>query len=332
MSHESQPENIEFSKTVESDENLERLPSSEVIANFLGLTVDELNDFRQRLGLSEGHLRIWVHPLYTEQWPKSVPNSPSEEESSYIQNKLKSGFLRAISSVTKNPQSSPLLVYEAANMISNTRDTIASSLGVDVDELGSLGVAFIPTENYSASLDLERFRVSMSEGSDRESEASDLAGEVLKLKAMCVAQMEKDEQELKRSFPHVNENPLLYYLDMDHDDKVKYENLVFKQAQESKDLREEYLRKNSEVREEIAKFIRGLYETIGVESALVAGTYMTVDDCDDGTKRLGACAGNVVTVLREMGIPTDISTNIWPPKEEIKQAEIEVKQTGKQGN
>jgi hypothetical protein len=72
---------------------------------------------------------------------------------------------------------------------------------------------------------------------------------------------------------------------------------------------------------------------LGMQSALVSGAYLDVRKKSKiEAAHFSACAGAIVNQLRDNGIPTDISGNIWPHKDLIREAGFEIKQTGQASN
>jgi hypothetical protein len=72
-------------------------------------------------------------------------------------------------------------------------------------------------------------------------------------------------------------------------------------------------------------FTKGLYDHAGLTSAVVSGGYMFTYG---NPPRLGGCAGSLVSKLRDYGIKTDISKNVWPPRDKITEAGLPTKETG----
>ena len=98
---------------------------------------------RQRLNSVEGHLRIWVHPLYTEQYPNSALYHLDGFDLGNVQEKLRSAFFRTIDSVAKNHKSSPVVIYEEKGKINETKQLISTHLNCETSALEKIGIIFI---------------------------------------------------------------------------------------------------------------------------------------------------------------------------------------------
>jgi hypothetical protein len=84
----------------------------------------------------------------------------------------------------------------------------------------------------------------------------------------------------------------------------------------------EYYTKISELEDQ---FTKDLYKNLGLTSAVVSGGYMFTFE---RPPKLGGCAGSLVSKLRDYGIQTDISKNVWPPRNKVINAGIPTKETG----
>ena len=130
-------------------------------------------------------------------------------------------------------------------------------------------------------------------------------------------------------FDDVNKIKSLEHLMLANDVYDKYFGGIKKVA-DVKPARLKYKEARAKSRLTTLGFILALYRHLDVKSALVSGAYLEVkEDYETKKPELQACAGSVASELRRAGIPTDISANIWPPKELIKAAGFEVKETGR---
>lgn len=306
-------------------EGSEYVPSEEVVANFLNVSEEELGAFTHRLAGVRGHLRIWVHPLYTEQWPGSAHGRLGGANLSDVQNKLRETFLRTASSVASNVNSSPLVVYEMAHKLGGTRDLVASRLGADTGGLTKAGILFVPTDRGTSQLDQPHLINALRHGNDRDNALAIKLQEYKQVGDDFVQMSRKHTEEIHTQFPQLAGD---MFASLSEQERMSYVRLTARQWESIQPL----MNASSEAHEKSDalsdEFMIALYRKIGLASALVSGAYLEVGKNSETKElELQACAGSLVKKLRDSGIPTDISNNIWPPKDLIKAAGFEVKQT-----
>lgn len=309
----------------ESKEKKEYTASAEAIEAFLHISEDSLNQLSTRLQSAEGHARIWVHPLYTEQWPGSTSGRLGAADLKDVQEKLRSAFLRTVESVHKNPASSPLVVYEAVKMLEATKKIVASHIGVLPEDLPKFGIVFVPTEASSSFIDDASLAGALGQGNAHEKAEGERIREYMATVDEYVATIQKHSEELKQM--GMGEDALSFFSHPPEKREARLA-IVTKHQEETKPLRKKFSTMSSTYRLQSNEFMLALYKKLGLRSALVSGAYMEVDKDSYGKPELRACAGGVVDNLRSAHIPTDISSNIWPPKELIKAAGIPFKETG----
>lgn len=114
-----------------SEVHEEYVPSPEAIRSFLSIDEETHAKLGFRLKGAAGHARIWVHPLYTEQWPMTFTHDKGGvDELHATQEKLRSTFLKTTESVRNNEKSSPLFVYESVKKVHETKKIVAEHIGV----------------------------------------------------------------------------------------------------------------------------------------------------------------------------------------------------------
>lgn len=317
-----------ISNSHESSESLEYEPSIEVIHRLLNLSENSFISFKDRLQNNQGHLRIWVHPLYTQQWPGTVKGRLGDADITEVQNNLRTTFLKTASSVASNQNSSPMVVYEAVKKIEETKSLIADNLNCDVAELEDKGIIFIPTESSSPALDQESMIESLKSGNENDQDEAERLVRFRKAVNDYVNLSEQQRKYVHEQIPGLAKDP--YYM-MSEEEKSLYLDIIEKQRAEMKPVMDRYRQARQGEYLQGGKFVNSVYRALGLESALVSGAYLEVgENCKTKEPELKACAGGVVKLLREEGYPVDISKNIWPPKELIREAGFEVKQTGGQ--
>lgn len=311
----------------ESIDNAEYLPSDLAVSNFLNLTPELLASLRSRLVNVQGHLRIWVHPLYTEQWPGIIQGRLGDADLKDVQTKLRQTFFKTVESVARSQNSSPLIVYEAIKKIDQTKGLIAENIGCETSELEQLGIVFVPTDATSSSLDRQHLISALEDAESKDvKEADDLIAFKNSID-QCISLRKAHRIAIDEAIPGLANDPM--YL-MSEEERSLYLSMREEQSEEMEPVLEEYDEARERSRLEGNDFMVSLYESLGVKSTLVSGAYLEVGE-NYKTKKpeLKACAGSVVSYLRDADLPTDISNNIWPPKELIREAGFEVKQTGK---
>jgi hypothetical protein len=309
----------------ESIEDKKYEPSNETLCSFLNISLENLAMIRSRLENVEGHLRIWVHPLYTEQWPGTAQGRLGDADLTEVQEKLRSAFFRTTESVVRNPSSSPLVVYEAVKKIEETKTLIADNLGCGVAQLEELGIVFIPTEAGSSSLDTGYLIDALNDGNDSDVEEAEKITTFKQAQDNYFSMSRQHREAVHKAIPGLAEDP---YYRMSDSEREQYLELRKQQRREFEAVIQEFRDVRESTSFDGSDFMVSLFKRLGVKSALVSGAYLEVGE-NYKTKELEfkACAGAVVKYLREAEFSTDISNNIWPPKELIKEAGFEVKQT-----
>ncbi len=310
----------------EGIDNKEYVPSDLALNNFLNLTPDLLETLRNRLENVQGHLRIWVHPLYTEQWPRSAQGRLGDAELKDIQKKLREAFFKTVASVVRNQNSSPLVVYETIKNVEQTKCLISEHLGCEPSDLEQLGVVFVPTEAGSALLDTQHLIEALEKGEPKDVKEADVMISFKESTDALISMYEAHRNATHNAIPGLKSDPS--YL-MSEEERELHSILLEQQLKEIEPVMQEYREVSENSRFTGNDFMVSLYESLGVKSTLISGAYLEVGE-NYKTKELElkACAGSVVNYLRDANLPTDISNNIWPPKELIKEAGFEVKQTG----
>lgn len=310
--------------------NKEYVPSTKAAAEFLNVSEGDFETYIQRLAGAQGHQRIWVHPLYTEQWPSSASGTLGNANLQEVQQALRKSFLNTTRSVAQNLKSSPLVVYEATEKLEGTRNLIASHLSRDPNELAGLGITFVQTEAASSALDRTHLVKSLQLGDEHDKNEAQKLIDFEKIVNEYLELSDKQTQELHTVFPQLEKGTLDSLTESENKLRLA---MLLKQSREMNSAIDRYKQTRDIPRLEADQFILSLYRQIGLKSALVSGAYLEVKK-DYKTQKpvLAACAGSVVDELRSAGIPTDISNNIWPPKELVEAAGFEVKQTKRSPN
>jgi hypothetical protein len=135
--------------------------------------------------------------------------------------------------------------------------------------------------------------------------------------------------KLLAKLPQLKEDPYTLLIE---DEQIVQLDVLRMHAEGKSDLTEEY--KEARDLPTIDSESLALYSLrhLGMESALVSGAYLeSSQNPMSKENHFSACAGAVVNQLRNNGIPTDISANIWPPKDQLREAGHEMKQTGQAG-
>ncbi len=312
----------------ENSEAREYIPSTESVCHFLNLTPESLEKLRSRLEGAQGHLRIWVHPFYTEQLPSSIGNRRGDYNLNEIQDKLREAFYKTNESVVRNLASSPLVVYEPKIHLSKTKELIATHLNCAPSELEARGIIFIPTERDTSLPDKKHFIESLQAGDERDNMIAD---NILTFRDAVSQLSEYGETlipKLHAKLPQLKEDP--YSILTEEEKKWQLEILKTHEAGRAS-LTERYKEARELEMVESSSVALSALQQLGMRSALVSGAYLEVQkNSRTGEDRFSACAGAIVNQLRDNGIPTDISANIWPPKNLIREAGFEIKQTSKE--
>lgn len=304
-------------------ENSESHSSIETASSLLGIDPVLHKLFSDRLHSAHGHARIWVHPLYTEQWPGTGRGTLNVTNLVDVQEKLRGSFLRTVDSVVRNPKSSPLFVYEAEAKTDETKKIIAEHIGTSPEELAELGILFIPTEAGSSMLDVKSEIRALYKGNNNEVRLAEKLNTYQEGLESYIEVSKSLRESRVKAFPEFEDDS---YALSSRERRNEYLSRLKADRDEAKTYKTYSFNERAEIE---AKVMIGIYQSLGLQSSLVSGAYLTVGK-DHETKKaiLDACAGHVVTMLREANIPTDISNNIWPPKELIREAGFELKQTG----
>lgn len=117
---------------------------------FFGLTEEELTVFKNRIAENQGGVRVFVHPFYISRYPLTYDDRIESRQLELTQEEaakqLEEGFWRTVESVVNNPNSAPLIVYEEAEGLEETRERILARLGKESFDFAHNGIIFSPTE------------------------------------------------------------------------------------------------------------------------------------------------------------------------------------------
>lgn len=118
--------------------------------SFFGLSEEELSAFKNRIIENQGGVRIFVHPFYISRHPASYDERIESRNLKLTQEEaakqLEEGFFRTVESVVDNHDSAPLIVFEEAGRIEETRELILAKLGKESLNFSESGIIFSPTE------------------------------------------------------------------------------------------------------------------------------------------------------------------------------------------
>lgn len=311
----------------ESIETREYTPSDEALGKFLNLSTESLDSFKDRLAGAQGHLRIWVHPLYTEQWPGTTEGILGDADLAGVQKKLRETFFKTTDSVVRNQDSSPLIVYEAVKKIEETKGLIAENLGCEPTELEELGIVFVPTDASSSFPDTEHLVEALQAGDQSDNNKADTLTSFRESVNAYITLSKQHRTAIHQAIPGLADDP--FYRVTDEERRLCLD-ILEQQNEEMKPVMQAYREAKEGGYLEGTDFMVSLYKSLGLKSALVSGAYLQASkNYKTKEPELKACAGKVVSYLRGAEFPTDISNNIWPPKELVREAGFEVKQTGK---
>jgi hypothetical protein len=117
---------------------------------FFGLTEEELAAFKNRIAENQGGVRVFVHPFYISRYPVSyderIENRNLKLTREEALQQLEEGFWRTVESVVNNPNSAPLIVYEEADILDETRERILAKFNKESFDFAQSGIIFSPTE------------------------------------------------------------------------------------------------------------------------------------------------------------------------------------------
>lgn len=314
------------------DEN--SLPSSEkekhetslnVFYELLDVDEESFNSFKSRLIGAQGHARIWVHPLYIEQWPAIFNYSwGKESELEDAKKKMRDSFLKTIKSVSKNKDSSPLFIYESTDKMRETQELIAGLLDTNLEDLSNEGFMFFPTTSGGSTLDKDVMMHAYEAGGESDREIVEQYLNKVRLEESLFKLEAVQEKEMAGLFPEISKDP---YLLATADEKIKesYTTKTLLNIDEKNELIRLFKQKNDVSDLDDVNLTLDLYSQIGLKSALISGAYFS----SHKEYGLRGCAGRVAKILRDNQIPTDISSNIWPPKDLLRKSGVVLKETNK---
>jgi 23S rRNA pseudoU1915 N3-methylase RlmH len=119
-------------------------------AELLEISEEELTFLKSRIKDNQGHVQINMHPLYGRHHRVGLDVlelgvQREEGKRTKLQAAAEEGFLRIATHVAKQPNSSPLFVFEEEAFMVDTRGYVADQLSIPVEELASRGIFFVPT-------------------------------------------------------------------------------------------------------------------------------------------------------------------------------------------
>lgn len=311
-----------MNERIKSFESREFSPTTETFCRYSGIELKDIEAFQSRLEGVHGHCRIVVHPLFTEQYPSSARSfiSPETGDIAAVQAELREMFVRQLESVKNNPKSSPLLVYESSNHVTDTEDFIRTQLGGD--DYREHGVILVPTLIASAELDFERVYEALRPGNECEQEKAELLVDYFNKKKRFIEMQKKQEAERLERFPESVD----WAWRVPESQQDEYFEYLINQHEEGRF----YYDSSNVVLHLVSNFHSDYLREMGVKSAIVSGAYMTSSGMMfTKNQELGACAGGVAQFMRDMGIKVDISKNVFPSKEKLRKNGAILKQTNR---
>jgi hypothetical protein len=311
-----------MNERVKSIESREFSPTAETFSRYSGISIKDFEAFQSRLAGVNGHCRIVVHPLFTEQYPNSARSFLSSEtgDITAVQAELREMFVRQLDSVRNNPKSSPLLVYESSNHITDMENFLRAQVGGEA--YTEHGVIIMPTLTASPQLDFERVYEALRLGNEQEEEMAGLLFDYFSKRKRFIEMQERQEAERIKRFPESVD----WTWRVPESQQDEYFNFLIDQHEEGR-----FYYGSSEVVSRLVSNFHSSYLTeLGVSTAIVSGAYMTSSSIGfTKEQELGACAGGVAQFMRNMNIKVDISKNVFPSKEKLRKSGAILKQTNR---
>lgn len=284
-------------------ENVEQPREDDLIAeNLLGISGEELAAFRERIAQVNGHLRVSVHPLYTERW-RNVNKTSVEslgKDNTETNTFLREGFEKTLHSVVERSDSSPLLIFTDVDYVTETRRFIDEVFGAKDMHLARSGIVMCPTVPGHGNLPQEQA-----------SRAVEAGGSIAQNQTYDAFQPRLQEMD----------KILEQILEGKH---------VAEVMEQWRTVRDEHKAIRDALREREQTAFHALCSSLGIQSVLVSGVnFWEVKRDEEHT--LEGCAGSIATAMEKEGIKVDISKFVWLPREVLKEKGFQTKQTGAAG-
>ncbi len=280
--------------------NPEVLKRSDAITEaFLHLAPAELLDFRNRVQKCHGHVRIAIHPLYLQRWPKAIGGvAESSTSAQEVRTFLENGFTATATHAYARSESSPVIVFTEEDYILETEKYLQEILNTSPHSFASKGILVCPTSYGTGELSMSATNRAFDAGNSL-------------LPELSYDKLRARQDEIHKISKALLDTPT----DENIDEWVSLKG-------ESKDIEKTLKSRRDQV-------FQAVCTSLGIKSVLMSGGYFYRPSTEEEKKLMKGCAGEIRQLFVDHGVPVDISKFSWLPRDVLKKEGFETKKTGK---